>query len=154
MTDRSLKYELNIIELCLESEDYELVITKLENLKNIPEIYHNPEYYLIDYYWGQVRFRVEMEREKPRRKKIDIALRHLEKSLQYNSKFSDTHMLFGMLLIVKAGFIDNKLEFLETSKGHFQKVIEEGGSLQKMYCKEMIAFVDYEIKKLPSHSGV
>ena len=70
MTDRSLTYELNIIEVCLESEDYECAIAKLEDLKNIPEIHHEPEYYLIDYYWGQLRFRVEMERENPVGRKL------------------------------------------------------------------------------------
>lgn len=148
MTDLCLTAELGVIEIGLESEDYERVFEKLEELKKIDEVHKDPEYYLINYFWGQAIFRKEMNRNNVRKKNIDLAIKYFEESLEANSKHVDAHILLGMAMIVKARFGDDTIDVLKTAKEHLHMGVSMGNSSQRMYSKERLHFVNNEIEKL------
>ena len=88
-----------------------------------------------------------MSRNHVRKKEIDLAIKHLAKSLEVNSEHIDGHMLMGLALIVKAKCEGMKKDILETAKEHFEICVNNGNNDQQIFSKERLNFIDNAISE-------
>lgn len=148
---RHLEADLTAIELCLESKDYDRVLTKLYEIKSEFPDYHKEETgYLIDFYFGQALFRKEMKLEKKSAKRLVKAREFLDKSLKLNDNFADTHILIAYTSMTLAKQKNNSDQIYNqlNSLYHLNKAISINNSLEKeLYSK--IQFLEEELTYIP-----
>ncbi len=138
--DKKLYIELIPIELGLESEDYIRVEDNIKLILKNEEYKAYPDYYLVHYYYGQLKLRLAMKNNKFRKQRIRTAIKYLEVSLQYNNDYPDAHMLLGYALITRAK-LNHDNNDLHKALGHFKKAFENGNDLQRNLCIKEIEFI-------------
>lgn len=138
----NLSYKLFEIEIALEDEEYSDALKMLMNLKNSKEHKKSEQYYLVDFFIGQAKFRIEMEKKNPEIKNIERLISHFEKSLSLKPDFIDAHILAYMSLLVKARLCSNKKEILEKALKHVQSGLKYGITVQKEYCLQQVDFIN------------
>ena len=74
----NLSFRLFEIKIGLEDEEYSDALKMLMNLKRSKEHKKSDQYYLVDFYLGQAKFRMEMEKNKPEAENIEHSISHFE----------------------------------------------------------------------------
>lgn len=146
----SLEGDLAAIEIGLENQDYNVVLTELNRLKSEHPSYSQEEYgYMVDYFLGQAIFRREMD-SKVKPKELLKARHYFEESLKLNPDYADSHALAGYVSMVLANHpvYNDRLYHQLDSRFHLQKAVEIKPSLAEELSSK-IQLLEQDLSRIP-----